>query len=83
MFTNLNNSYKDNGNYITKQDIRKMSKVKMKKLGFGNVTKKEMLETFDECVPYWGKTGNQYNQYQQRHTKYVHLLELYKKVFKY
>lgn len=82
MYDDLENNYKDSEFYATKQDIRKMSKSKLKQFGFGNTTKKEMLETFNECKSYWGKTGNPYNQYQQRHTKYVNLMELYKKIFK-
>ena len=82
MYNDLSNPYKDNENYVTKQDIRKMSKSELKRFGFSSTTKKEMLETFDECEPHWVITGNPYNQQQQRHTRYVYLMELYKKIFK-
>ena len=82
MYNDLKNPYKDNENYVTKQDIRNMSKSKLKRFGFSSVSKKEILETFDKCDYKMGVTGNPYNQYQQKHTKYVNLLELYRKIFK-
>lgn len=54
-----------------------------KKLGLGNIPNKYIKEAFNECEKSSCKTGNPYNEFQQRYVEYVSKVELYKRTIKY
>ena len=81
MIDELGNELKYDSDYITKTDIVK-NRVNLKKLGFAQARKSEILSAFDDCDYKWRTVGNPYNKSQQKRIKYVSIYELYKRTFK-
>ncbi len=76
----FDNSATNSKNYISK------SKINRKELDSMHIPKTVSLEEarkcFDECDYKLVMTGNENNQYQQRRTRIVHRLALYKQIIK-
>lgn len=69
----FNNDFKFNKNYVSRSNINKKW---LEKNGLSNFSVKEAKKEFYNCEIIVKKTGNPYNEKQQRRTKYVSAYEL-------
>lgn len=71
---------KNNPDYITRS---KITRAECDRIGIPKeVSLKDIVKAFDDIPGEVVTTGNPYNQNQQRHTKFVHKFELYRKTIK-
>ncbi len=75
----FDNDFKLNKNYISKSYIKRDW---LDKNGLENITVADAKKEFNKCEKYYKKTGNKYNQFQQKITQYVFTPELYKRLVK-
>lgn len=76
----FDNSVTNSKDYISKSKITRKELDKMSIPQY--ITVEEAKKCFDECQGRFVVTGNENNVYQQRHTKIVHRLALYKQIIK-
>jgi len=75
-----NDEIKNSPDYITKS---KITRAECDKMGIPkNMPVSEVKDAFDDIEGRRVKTGNPYNENQQRHTKFVSKLALYRSIFK-